>query len=149
MTFAARTLGYFATEAGGGGVVSNSLSPTGQALAYDRVTASITFLTDGNISYFDPDTSYGSIEWFTPTGGTPGNNYWIKATRVNGILPSGMTSGTIYSLSSNQTIQITAVANGQTRLSSGNIDIYSDSAGTTRVGGGTYELIAQWLGPPI
>jgi hypothetical protein len=143
MTFAARTLGYLSNVTAG--VVSNSLNPTAQAQDYDRVSASITFNTDGTIDYFDPATSYGSTEWFTPTGGTPGNNYWIKVTRVNGITPSGMTSGTIYSLSTNQTMFNTAVTNGQTRISSGNIDIYSDAAGTTRVGGGTYSITSTWL----
>lgn len=142
MTFAARTLGYLSGVAGG--VVSNSLNPVAQASDFESISAIISFNTDGSIGKFDPDISYGSVEWFTPTGGTPGNNYWIKVTRVSGITPSGMTSGTIYSLSTNRNMFITAVAEGQIRLSSGTIDIYSDAGGTTRVGGGTYELNAEW-----
>lgn len=142
MTFAARTLGYLSGVAGG--VVSNSLNPVAQASDNGNVSAYIYFNTDGTIDKFDPNISYGSVEWFTPTGGTPGNNYWIKVTRVSGITPSGMTSGTIYSLSTNRNMFITAVAEGQIRLSSGTIDIYSDAGGTTRVGGGTYELNAEW-----
>lgn len=143
MTFAARTLGYLSDVTAG--VVSNALNPTAQAQDYDIVSASITFNTDGTIFLYDSATSYGSNEWFTPSGGTPGNNYWIKVTRVSGITPSGMTSGTIYSLSTNQTMFNTAVTNGQTRISNGNIDIYSDAAGTTRVGGGTYSITSTWL----
>ena len=143
MTFAARTLGYLSNVTAG--VVSNSLNPTAQAQDYGLTSAGITFGTNGTIFSFDPATSYGSTEWFTPTGGTPGNNYWIKVTRVSGITPSGMTSGTIYSLSTDKTMSVTAVTNGQTRVSNGNIDIYSDAAGTTRVGGGTYSMTATWL----
>lgn len=141
MTFAARTLGYLSGVAGG--VVSNSLNPVGQASDFAPVTASITFNTNGSIDKYDPSISSGSVEWFTPTGGTPGNNYWIKATKVSGSNPSGMITGTIYSLSANTTIFVTANTAGQLIISAGTIDIYSDAGGTTRVGGGTYDLNAE------
>ena len=141
MTFAARTLGYLSSVISG--VVSNSLNPTGQASGTDPTTASITFLTDGSIDKFDFAISYGSTEWFTPIGGTPGNSYWIKITRVSGVTTTGMTSGTIYSLSTSQSIQLTAVGSLVLRVSAGTIDIYSDAGGTTRVGGGTYDINAE------
>ena len=141
MTFAARTLGYLSGVAGG--VVSNSLNPVAQASDFAPVTALITFQTNGSIDKLDPSISSGSVEWFTPTGGTPGNNYWIKITRVNGVTTTGMTNGTIYSLSTSQSIQLTNPAPGTIRLSSGTIDIYSDAGGTTRVGGGTYDMNSE------
>ena len=141
MTFAARTLGYLSSVIAG--VVSNSLNPTGQASGTNPTTASITFLTDGSIDKFDPDISYGSTEWFTPIGGTPGNSYWIKITRVSGVATSGMANGTIYSLATSQSIQLTATGSLTIRESAGTIDIYSDAGGTTRVGGGTYVINAE------
>jgi len=141
MTFAARTLGYLSAVAGG--VVSNSLSCTAQASGTNPTTASITFLNDGTISYYDPAISYGSTEWFTPSGGTPGNNYWIKATRISGVATSGMANGTIYSLATSQSIELTATGSLTIRVSAGTIDIYSDAGGTTRVGGGTYNINAE------
>jgi hypothetical protein len=125
-------------------VINNAISCTAQAYDYDLVSAIIYFGSDGSIGYFDPASSYGSTNWATPTTVGIGSSYWIKITRVNGITPSGMTSGTIYALSGSPSCFITAVFSGQTRLSSGNIDIYSDSGGTTRVGGGTYSMTAQW-----
>jgi hypothetical protein len=141
MTFAARTLGYLSAVAGG--VVSNSLNPTAQASDISPTTALITFYPNGSIDKLDPSISYGSTEWFTPIGGTPGNSYWIKITRVSGVTTAGMTSGTIYSLSTSQSIQLTAVGSLVIRVSAGTIDIYSDAGGTTRVGGGTYDINAE------
>ena len=125
--------------------INNALNPTAQASASNSITAYIYFNSNGSITYFDPDISYGSTNWATPTTAGIGNSYWIKVTRVSGITTSGMTSGTIYSLSSNRSIQITAVYRGQLRLAYGSIDIYSDAGGTTRVGGGNYDMNAEWL----
>jgi len=124
--------------------INNAISCTAQAYDYDLVSARIYFGSDGSINYEDPGVSYGSTNWATPTTTGIGSSYWIKITRVNGIFPSGMASGTIYALSGSPSCFITAVYSGQTRLASGNIDIYSDSGGTTRVGGGTYSMTAQW-----
>jgi hypothetical protein len=125
--------------------ISNSIGTTAQASEFDGpVTAYTYFNSDGSISYYDPSISYGSTNWATPTTAGVGSSYWIKVTRTNGITPSHMTSGTIYALSGSPYMFITAVYHGQIRIASGTIDIYSDSGGTTRVGGGTYSMNAEW-----
>jgi hypothetical protein len=124
--------------------INGSISCDAQAYDYGPPPARITFVNDGSIIYEDPTFSSGSANWATPTTAGVGSSYWIKVTRVNGITPSGMTSGTIYALSGSPSMFISAVFSGQTRLASGTIDIYSDSGGTTRVGGGTYSMVSQW-----
>lgn len=124
--------------------ISNALNPTAQASAANSISAYIYFNSDGSITYFDPDLSYGSTNWATPTTAGIGSSYWIKVTRISGITTSGMVSGTIYSLSSSRSIFITTAFRGQTRLAYGSIDIYSDAGGTTRVGGGNYDMNATW-----
>lgn len=141
MTFAARTLGYLSS----GAVVSNSLSCNGVSQALANNTAKISFFADGTITYQLSGLSSGSTAWITPTGGTPGNSYWIKFTRVSGIVYTGPTSGVVYPLSSTLAISVTAVTSGQIRQSAGTVDIYSDASGTTRVGGGNWTLSAEWL----
>jgi hypothetical protein len=93
--------------------------------------------------YDDPYQSTGSANWATPTTAGIGSNYWVKITRTSGSYPSGMTSGTLY--------QIVAAPYSPTAYlysasgavqSAGNVDIYSDSGGATRVGGGTYYILA-------
>ena len=125
-------------------VINNALNPTAQSSEQGPSSAIISFNNDGSIGYFDPAISYGSTNWATPTTAGIGSSYWIKVTRVSGITPSGMNSGVIYSLSTNRSIQITTVFEGQIRLAYGTIDIYSDAGGTTRVGGGNYDMNAEW-----
>jgi hypothetical protein len=125
-------------------VINNAISSTAQSDFSYQTSARIYFNSDGSIAYDDAGQSYGATNWATPTTVGIGSSYWIKITRVSGITPSGMTSGTIYALSGSPSCFITPVFQGQTRLSSGNIDIYSDAGGTTRVGGGTYDMNATW-----
>ena len=124
--------------------INNSIVCDAQALDYGPPPCYINFINNGEITYEDPAYSSGSTNWATPTTAGVGSSYWIKITRVNGITPSGMTSGTIYALSISPSMYISAVYSGQTRLASGTIDIYSDSGGTTRVGGGTYSMVSHW-----
>lgn len=110
------------------------------ALVCDAVSTisqvDITFTTSGPIVYTEAAYSSGSTDWATPTTAGIGNSYWIKLTKTSGNTILGMTSGTIYALSTNRTVYITTSGG----FSSGTIDIYSDSGGTTRVGGGTFSL---------
>jgi hypothetical protein len=106
-------------------------------------TASLIFNVDGTIGYVLTGLSYGSTEWFSPSGGTPGNSYWVKLTRTSGLNTAGMVSGTLYALSANRTASVTNAISGSVRGSAGNIDIYSDAGGTIRVGGGTYDISAE------
>lgn len=134
MTFGARTLGYLAASD-----VSNTLSCNAVISDVGIVSSRISFYNNGSIDYLDPVQSSGSTAWFSPTGGTPGNSYWIKITVVSGSTPTGMTSGTIYALTTTRALTLTRNTLG-TSTSAGNIDIYSDAGGTTRVGGGSYTM---------
>ena len=134
MTFGARTLGYLAASN-----VPNTLSCNAVASDIGITTSRVSFYTNGTIDYIDPALSSGSTAWYLPTGGTPGNSYWIKITVVSGSTPTGMTSGTLYALSATRALTLTRTSVG-TSTSSGNIDIYSDAGGTTRVGGGSYTM---------
>ena len=124
--------------------INSSITCDAQARDYGPPPCYIHFNNDGTITYEDPALSSGSANWATPTTAGVGSSYWIKVTRTSGITPSGMTSGTIYALSISPSMYISAVFSGQTRTSNGTIDIYSDSGGTTRVGGGTYGMVSQW-----
>jgi len=128
------------------GTVFNDIASYGQSSESVACEGSITFNPDGTIELFGAQYSYGSTQWCTPIASTapyPGNNYWIKLTRTSGVMPSGMASGTIYSLSASRTVYVTAVAYLTIVQSMGTIDIYSDAGGTTRVGGGLYGVNAE------
>ena len=128
------------------GTVSNNIASYGQSSESVACEGSITFTPAGTIELFGAQYSSGSTQWCTPIASTapyPGNNYWIKLTRTSGVMPSGMVSGTIYSLSASRTVYVTNAAYLTIVQSLGTIDIYSDAGGTTRVGGGLYGVNAE------
>ena len=125
-------------------IVNTVINSTAQSSAPNASSASITFNNSGTIGYIDSAISSGSANWAAPTTSGAGSSYWIKITRTGGVISSGMTSGVIYSLAMSPYIQLTTVSLGQIIVSSGIIDIYSDSGGTTRVGGGTYDINCEW-----
>jgi|688.fasta_scaffold129301_6 hypothetical protein len=102
-------------------------------------TAAFTFNDNGTMDYYDPALSNGDPNWATPTTAGIGSSYWVKITRTSGVTLLGMTSGTLYQISTVPTAYYN-VSPGGFQASSGNVDIYSDAGGTTRVGGGTYSL---------
>jgi len=53
--------------------------------------ASISVLNDGSIGQAGNTDSGVPVQagWGTPISGTPGNNYWVRATMVSGSLSSG------------------------------------------------------------
>lgn len=134
MTFAARTLGYFVNSA----VVSS----LGTLYAYDAPSsgpayASITFNTDGTISYVG-DGSTGVSNWYTPTTTNVGSSYWIKFTTTSGSpWTGGLTSGTIYALSSARTVVWQQILSGGGKTGTASVNIYADAGGTALVGTGT------------
>jgi hypothetical protein len=115
-------------------VINNAIS----CYAFNTTTSSantaiINFNSDGTI-----DNVIGTTDdWATPTTAGIGSSYWIKITRTSGDVTGGLTSGAVVSLSAGA--QINLFGNiGDVFSSAGNIDIYSNSGGTVRVGGGTY-----------
>lgn len=61
-------------------------------------TAGWRFNRDGTVDRQQGSWSYRH-DWGTPTGGTDGDNYEIKATLNSGSTPSGVTVGVWYALS--------------------------------------------------
>jgi hypothetical protein len=113
-------------------------------------TVAFSFNDNGTMYYYDPAQSTGDPNWATPTTAGIGPNYWVKITRVSGVNMFGMTSGTLYPIGSNPYVPTAYyyVGVGDFQASTGNIDIYLDSGGTTRVGGGTYSMSVINQGGP-
>ena len=79
--------------------------------------------------------------WFSPSGGVPGNSYWIKSVST-GEPTVGSANNTVLALSSAQEWRI--VTNIIEAISSSlAITIYSDAGGTVVVATGTYTLDAE------
>ena len=103
-------------------------------------TAAFAFNSNGTMYYYQ--AASGTANWATPTTAGIGPNYWVKITRISGVTLSGMTSGTLYQIVA-EPYNPTAYYNvgvGAFQSSTGYVDIYSNAAGTVRVGGGTYSL---------
>lgn len=103
-------------------------------------SVSFAFNSNGTMSYFEDDS--GTANWATPTTDGIGPNYWVKITYLSGVALSGMTSGTLYQIVA-EPYNPTAYYNvgvGQFQAGTGYVDIYSNAAGTVRVGGGTYSF---------
>lgn len=99
------------------------------------VRATLTWMPDGTVTYtklnegVGPEDTY--VGWYNPTTTGIGSSYWIKFVATTGTF-SGLTSGTIYALSSQRAIYKAAVnAIASVTFS---VFIYSDSGGVTQVG---------------
>ena len=80
MSFAARSLGQDAAP--------GPINPLGLQIPSDvqsgaPSSASVTYNTNGTITRTGNNGS-GPSAWYNPTGGTPGNSYWIKFTLTSG-----------------------------------------------------------------
>ena len=135
MTFAARTLGS--------GTPSGVVNALGTLLAYDApvsgaAAANITFNTNGTITYVG-DGSTGVTNWYLPTTTAIGSSYWIKFTTTSGVpwTVGGLTSGTIYALSSNRQVGWVQLVGGGGKTGTASVNIYGDSGGTILLGSGT------------
>jgi len=111
-------------------------------------TAAFAFNSNGTMYYYQNDG--GTANWATPTTAGIGLNYWVKITRLSGNYLSGMTSGTLYQIVA-EPYNPTAYYNagvGEFRAGTGYVDIYSNAAGTVRVGGGSYSFSVTNDGGP-
>jgi hypothetical protein len=103
-------------------------------------TVAFAFNSNGTMYYYQ--TGGGTANWATPTTAGIGPNYWVKITYLSGVYLLGMTSGTLYQIVA-EPYNPTAYYNvgvGAYQAGTGYVDIYSNSAGTVRVGGGTYSF---------
>lgn len=124
-------------EGSQGGIV-NPLSlgeSLGEASSGSPSKGEVVFRLDGSIAYFGAASESGfpqPNEWFTPSGvGTPGNNYWIRATVTTGALTSG-TTGTWIPITSNIAFTKGPNANGSAQATV-TFDIASDAIGSNIV----------------
>lgn len=83
--------------------LQNHLADSYGFLAAFNAAAYVGYWNDGQVHIQinvsgTPTSSYST--WGTPTGGTPGNGYWIRATLNSGSTPSGSPLNTWLQLSS-------------------------------------------------
>ena len=112
-------------------------------------SAGFGFNSNGTMYYQNIDGG-ANANWATPTTVGIGPNYWVKITYLSGVTLLGMTSGTLYQIVA-EPYNPTAYYNvgvGGFQAGTGYVDIYSNAAGTVRVGGGTYSLVVTNDGGP-
>lgn len=126
----------------GGGSAGGSVVPLGLISVNSNgsgVTASARFNTDGSMTYAQTGGAVSGIaNWFNPTGGTPGNNYWIRCVVSTGSLT--VNQAVAFSpLSSNRQFSATAAGLG-TAGGTGTFQIALDAGGVTVVASGTWSI---------
>ena len=100
-------------------------------------TATLTFNSDGTITYFKENFAGGPATWYGSTSAGIGASYEIRFTLTSGTAwDAGLTSGTWYALSSARAISLSATT--VDKSSNVTIDIRLASSGviqTTGTGG--------------
>jgi hypothetical protein len=123
---------------------SPNLAPSTQT---DPVNAEAGWrlLRDGSLQRTITGTySDFSTEWATPESTTIGDGYWVRATKISGVDPTGTNSGfgTWLQLSSTRTwshLQTTIGADGPTKIK---LELSTDASGTPIVATGYYQFTA-------
>lgn len=121
----------------GGSVVSAASFAAGNSLARTvsgsgTKSAGVTFKPDGTVAWpvtTVQDGTDGSLAWFSPTGGSPGNAYYLRYTATSGSFTSNPASSF-----TNLNGALTATVSGTTVGSATfTIDIATDAGGTNIV----------------
>lgn len=100
------------------------------------VSGNVSINTDGTIS----GTRYsGTSAWYLPSGGTPGNSYYVKFTATGDAWDTGLVSGTVYALTSNRSVAWSE--SGADVAATLTVSIYSDAGGTILLGTGTVAVV--------
>lgn len=129
---------FIAMAAGGATVVATWAGDLNDVVTGGTATATITVGTSGTLS----GTHYtGQSEWFSPSGGTPGNSYYVKFTKTGNAWNAGLTEGTVYALTSNRSL--TWSATGTAKSATLTVSIYRDSGGTDLAGTGTVTVLVD------
>ena len=100
---------------------------------------SITFNPDGSISYVGSGST-GPALWFNPATANIGTSYYIKFTLATGSpwVSGGLTSGTVYSLSSARSVGwVSPPRAGLSFSGTVTVQIYADAAGSSLLSTGT------------
>jgi hypothetical protein len=114
------------------------------AFGVTSATARVIIKSDGRVASKINGIPSESIEtnWHGPTTSGIGSSRWAKLTKLAGDNPTGPTLATVHALSSDLTISLVRSTTGSTD-GTYLVEIYSDSAGTTKVGQGTVYLAAE------
>lgn len=98
-------------------------------------SASITFITDGSIT-FTGNSSPASDLWYKPATNNIGASYWIKCVLTTGTQWTGIANDTILQLNTNRSLSWSINGIGGYNATV-NVFIYSDSNGTNLVAKGS------------
>jgi hypothetical protein len=112
----------------------NAWNVVAQAAAGATSTATLSFKADGTVTKSASPTdqsSNGSPAWYTPTGGTPGAAYWIRATNTGVALTGGAAVGTWLALSTDRSWTMAKTSAISTAILK--FEIATDAAGGTIV----------------
>lgn len=127
---------------------SAPVNPLGTMAASHNVSspgtasAGLSFLQNGAVSPNTGNGYSGTSQWYSPTGGTPGNGYWIRCTVNSGTTPSGSATGTWLQLNTTRAWSLVRSGIGSVQCNC-TIQIASDSGGSNIVASGTMTLFAQ------
>jgi hypothetical protein len=77
-------------------------------------------------------------DWITPSGGTPGNSYWVKGTDLGAAGYSNC--GVVLALTGTQSFTLTGAAGGPASSGTLRLQIYSDSGGSNLVDTGDFTM---------
>ena len=132
--FACAIPGFFGNGITINSSLSASLVNTSSSVKAIR-SASITFNTDGTLSYSPLPGSSGSSAWLTQTGTAYGNSWWIRLTAVGAVNSTysgtGMIPGvTWYQINSTRTFTVSNTGTANEGMGSLTLDFSKDS-GTT------------------
>lgn len=126
---------------GGNGIVTSlvlGINDTNVAVSGNN--GHVSFETNGAITGFNLIGS-ASTKWFNPLITGIGNNYWIKFTLNSGdAWDAGLTSGTVYALTSDRTVAWSFTGYG-TETANVTVNIYADSGGTQLVATNTFNVM--------
>lgn len=141
----------FATRTHQGSVQGSVVSPLADMMVDDErtgnaaCTATVTIKRDGSIAYVG-NGSAGPAAWFAPTGGTPGDNYWVEFVLSGHAPTSGDATGSTLALSSDRSWSWHLNAGpGNMTYDGSVIKIWSDAARTTLLASSTLSSLSQVL----
>lgn len=137
--FAAASFGFFG---GGSGIVVPLAG--GSAWSYSTISTSVSFQfnPDGSITRYVAGAPLGGGWWFKPAQSGLDGLYWVRATKLTGITPTGSALATWLPLSGGPAWQLSTVPNSLKECSL-LIEISSASGGTPLLTSGTYDLYSE------
>ncbi len=119
--------------AGGSPVVNSWSAGVFRAVATPALaTGAISINRAGTITYTNGS---GASEWYTPSGGTPGDSYYVKFSLSGSAWDAGLVADTVYALSSGRSLSWSTTAG--TKDATVTVSIYLDAGGTILLGTGT------------